>query len=445
MESTRDRTYGRTGSQNLSDRTRDFSEDLRSEERDQVESDKVQKDAGDKKLSSTAPRSWRSNLSPPFASRTAGVRMEVDSWLNSSQLLLDEIEGDNISDYSPPNFEFAFKNTQFRDKYSGIGKLVDRNGTTTQTIDNQSTGVSVLGHQLSGSEEEESLIDLTESARDYSQDRFMVEDALPSDSQYSDEFNELSPELLESKSTFRNQRHSISQDVIDMHEDDKYFLDDKLLGHKPPVGVDTLAINILGHKPPVGVDTLTIKNSHSTDNFRARYDKLGKGDVSRLDDNYRLPHEQNKYHNSENKSRGNEPQEHASSRNHIKDSAETDLVMRMREEERGRLGRYHLSDRQVPMNTSRTTGEVKSHRSTSQSGPQATSSNESSMLRPMSSHRNGSMLPTQREREQESLEETKARHLVATSTPDRGSLIRKDKSRYLIHTGLVPTSSSEAF
>ena len=152
MESTRDRTYGRTGSQNLSDRTRDFSEDLRSEERDQVESDKVQKDAGDKKLSSTAPRSWQSNLSLPFASRTAGVRMEVDSWLNSSQLLLDEIEGDNISEYSAPDFEFAFKNTQFRDKYSGIGKLVDRNGTTTEPIDNHSTGVSALGHQLSGSE-----------------------------------------------------------------------------------------------------------------------------------------------------------------------------------------------------------------------------------------------------------------------------------------------------
>ena len=51
VESLRDRTYGRSGSQNLLDRTRDFSEDLRSVRRDQVESDMVQKDAADSSFS----------------------------------------------------------------------------------------------------------------------------------------------------------------------------------------------------------------------------------------------------------------------------------------------------------------------------------------------------------------------------------------------------------
>ena len=51
MESLRDRTYGRSGSQNLLDRTRHFSEDLRSVRRDQVESNMVQKDAADSSFS----------------------------------------------------------------------------------------------------------------------------------------------------------------------------------------------------------------------------------------------------------------------------------------------------------------------------------------------------------------------------------------------------------
>ena len=79
MDLTRGSTYVRTSSQSLLGKTREFSEDLRSEVNDQVEPYVTQKDAGGRKLSSTAPWSQQSDPTPPFASRSTEVRMEFNS------------------------------------------------------------------------------------------------------------------------------------------------------------------------------------------------------------------------------------------------------------------------------------------------------------------------------------------------------------------------------
>ena len=435
MDLTRGSTYVRTSSQSLLGKTREFSEDLRSEVNDQVEPYVTQKDAGGRKLSSTAPWSQQSDPTPPFASRSTEVRMEFNSWLKSLQVINDGIEDDEQTEDSELNLESIIRRSQFRDKYSVINEPRDRNGTTRESIDNHYSGVSILGDALSESEEEYSLTDRTETSEVNSQNHMRNEETLQirqlpiSEKPVID--NRLSTFKPKLQSIPRHQWQPFSQADTDVLEIENNLLDNKASDSR------TL----------YGSPNARNKNSHVTDNTRLRDDKPGHTDIFSKNDNDGYQYEQNKYQNSENKSREDEPQVSSTSRIQYKESSVSGLDMTMREEDLERSERGHLTHRQVPINTSRTTGEVNTNRTRFQGGPQTISSREFSSLRPMSSQGKGSILPMQREREQKYLEETntKSSNLTDARTLDRGSHIRKEKSRYLTSDGLVPTSTSEAF
>ena len=304
----------------------------------------IQKDAGIRTPSSTAHRSQQSNLNSPFASRSTEVRMEFNSWLNSSQFAIDGIEDDDqVEDYVD-DFEDTPLSYQSETQLPTINASGDRNGTTSDLIDKNYSSVSVLGHDHLENEDKFSLLDPTKTSGVPSKDLIRSED--PPQTNHLRAIRQLS--LVKAPVGKQEQdpaliyhQYRLSQRTIENNQTDTNY------------SSEDVASNLRTSQGSTKAQPRSSQESEDTYTFN---DEHARAAGYNNEKHYRLQREHTLYQNSEVDPRENEPQGSSLSRSPNKASSITGLAKIMRKEE---LESSELSYNQVPANTSRTTGAVK--------------------------------------------------------------------------------------